>query len=334
MAYQDRKNRSQIQFLPSVPGIPLNIPTALTVLRGNLILTGSITISGGTTNGTPQGAGGPINLIKRIKIQANPAPGSAWPGGDIVDCSARSLLLNAQLQHFGKFIGEQSGSVLGNGAPGTYPIYLSIPIYWADTNLRFNQTATGLYTGADAYSSIQLQVATGGATDCFAGTDRVWTYNLQLQWWDNRFDISPGANALALFQEDHLLPIGAANQRLADSAMPQDGLFLSWSIFAEQNQPAFALSDALLNRLTCYGPTWNYDEFYQDIRQVMYDDEWLDPSQNGAGLFHIDMTQGIIQNANPAAGILTQFNVNNPSGSFLDELRIFTRRVYPVTTGN
>jgi hypothetical protein len=66
----------------------------------------------------------------------------------------------------------------------------------------------------------------------------------------------------------------------------------------------------------------------------MYDDEWLDPSANGAGLYHIDMTNGIIQNANPAAGLLPMINVNNPSGSYLDQLRVFTRRVYQVQAGS
>jgi hypothetical protein len=46
------------------------------------------------------------------------------------------------------------------------------------------------------------------------------------------------------------------------------------------------------------------------------------------------MTEGVIQNSNPAAGLLEQYNVNNPSGSFLDQLRIFTRRVYQVQTGS
>lgn len=333
MAYENRENRIQQQFLPNSTAITLPIPPNFSILQGKVILTGTITIAGGTTNGTVQGEGGPINLIKRIRVVGNPAPGSAYPGGWLVDCSARSLLRWAQLQHFGKFFGELSGSTLGSGAAGTYPIYLAIPIYWADTNLR-NQVATALYADPTAYTSLQVQIATGGPTDCFAGTDRAWAFNLQLQWQDDRVAVVPSSPAVALFQEDHLLPIGAANTRLFDPAMPQDGAFLSWTLMAEQNQPAYALSDALLNRLTVMGPTFSFDEFWQDIRQKMYDDEWLDPSQNGAGLFHVDMTNGVIQNANPAANLSQQISVNNPSGSFLDQLRIFTRRVYQVQSGS
>jgi hypothetical protein len=332
MAYENRENRVQLPFLPNASAITLPIPPNFSILQGRVILTGTVTIAGGTTNGTVQGEGGPINLIKRIRVVANPAPGSAYPGGWLVDCSARALERWAQFQHFGKFIGEQAGSTLGSGAAGVYPIYLSIPIYFADTNLR-NQVQTALYADSSAYSSLQVQIATGGITDCFAGNDRTVTYNLQVQWDDDRVDITPSATPIVLFQEDHLIQIGAANTRLNDPALPQDGAFLSWSLFAEQGA-AYNLSDALLNRITVMGPTWNFDEYAQDIRQKMYDDEWLDPSANAAGLYHIDMSNGIIQNSNPAAGLLPMINVNNPSGAYLDALRMFTRRWYAVQSAS
>jgi hypothetical protein len=326
MAYTNEQNRIQQQFLPSVNNITLPIAPNLSILSGHLTLVGTVTIAGGTTNGTVQGEGGPVNLLKRVRVVGNPAPGSIYPGGNIVDSSVRSLLRNAQFQDSGKFIGEQSGSVLGNGAAGTYPIYLSVPIYWADSNLR-QQVATALYADPSAYASLQLQVDTGGATDCFAGTDRDWTFALNLEWDDDRVDTTPGSPAFSLFQEDHIIQIGAANARLNDAAMPQSGAFLSWQVLAEQGQ-YYQLSDALLNELRVEAPTWLYDKYAQDIRQQMYNDVWLDPSQNGAGLYYVDQTKGIIQNYNPAAGILPYFNVNNPSGAFLDRLRVFTRRVY------
>ena len=328
MAYENRENRVQLPFLANATAITLPVPPNFSILQGKLILTGTVTISGGTTNGTLIGEGAPINLISRIRVVANPAPGSGYPGGWLVDASPRSLLRFAQLNHFGAMIGEQSGSTLGSGGAGVYPIYLAIPIEFADVNLR-QQVATALYADPSAYSSIQIQVATGGATSCFAGTDRTWTYNLQLQWWDDRIDITPASPAVALVQEDHLVQIGAANTRLNDPSLPQDGAFLSWTIFAEQGTYN-TLSDAILNRVTVMGPTWSFDEFYQDTRQKMYDDEWLAPTSNGAGLFHIDMTNGILQNSNPAAGLLPMISVNNPSGSYLDQLRVFTRRVYQV----
>lgn len=332
MAYENCENRSQVQFLPNSNNIVLPIPPNLSILRGNLILTGTVTIADGTTNGAVVGDGGPQNLIKRVRIIANPASGSAFPGGWIVDCSGRSLLHYAQMQR-GKYVGEQSGSVLGNGAAGTYLIYLSIPIYFADDNLRAN-VATALYAGLDAYSSLQVQVQTGGATDCFSGTDRTWTYNLLLQWDDKRVDITPPATTVALFQESHVVPIFGANARLVDQQLPQDGAFLQWLVMAEQNQPGYELSDAILQRLTIQGPTYSFDEYPQDIRQRMYDDSWIDPSQNAAGLYMMDMTEGVIQNANPAAQLVPWFNVLNPSGPGLDQLSVYTRRVYTVQQGS
>ena len=332
MAYLDRKNRSQTPFLPSNSNIVLEIPPNYSILQGKLILTGTVTIAGVTNAGTVVGEGGPINLIKRIKVVANPSGGSQYPGGYLVDASARALLRWAQLNHGGVFIGEQSASTLGNGANGTYSIYLAIPLYFADPNLRQNY-ATALYADVSAYQSLQVQVATGAITDCFAGNNGTVTYNLQLQWWDERLDIVPGNTAMALFQEDHLVQIGAANTRLPDPALPQDGSFLSWTILAEQSS-AYTLSDAILNRLTVFGPTWSFDEYAQDIRQKMYDDEWLAASANGAGLYHIDMTDGPLQNMNPATGLLPQISVNNPSGTYQDQLRMFTRRVYLVNQGS
>jgi hypothetical protein len=331
MAFEDRANRTQIPFIPSAQSQVLPIGPNLTILQGKLILSGTIVISGGTTNGTVSGEGGPINLIKRVRIVGNPASGSPFPNGYLVDASARSLLRWAQEQHFGLFVGEQSGSVLGNGAAGAYNIYLAIPIYFR--NLR-GQTNSGLYADPSAYQSLQAQIVTGTSTDCFAGTDRNWAFNLQLQWQDDRADIVPGSTAICLFQEDHLLPIGAANTRLNDNGMPTTGAFLTWLLMAEQNQPAYALSYAILNKVTVRGQTYYFEEFAQDIRQKMYDDQWLNPGANGAGLYHVDMSLGSLQNANPASGLLIELNVNNPSGTYLDQLRVFTRRYYTVQTGN
>ena len=327
MAVTNRKNRGPQIFQPSFNGLTLEIPNGQYIQRGKVILKGSVTIAGGTTNGTAVGEGGSINLIKLIEIVCNPAGGGnmIYPGGNVVYATPRSLLHWAQMQT-GKFVGEMSGSTLGNGAPGTYPIYLSIPIFFSDENLR-NQVQTALPADASIFSSIQLQVSTGGATDCFAGTDRVWTYNLQVQWDDSRVDMAAPANPMILFQEDHSLLIQAAMTRLNDPGMPNTGEFLSWLVMGLQGT-SYTLSDAILNRVTAQSQTWDFDEFAQDIRADMYECQWLDPSQNAAGLYMIDQTEGIIQNRNPAPGMLKWFDVNNPSGASLDQLLIFTRRVY------
>lgn len=333
MAYNDRRNRSQQVFLPSSQ-VVLDIPQGFSILRGKVIITGTVTIAGGTTSGALIGDGGPTNLIKRIRVVGNPAPGSAYPAGWLVDATPRALLRWQQmLGDWGVYMAEQSGSVLGSGAAGTYPIYFAIPINFADPTLR-NNYQTALYADASAYRSLQLQVLTGGSTDCFQGTDRTWTYNLQVQWEDNRLDITPSNPATALIQESHLIQIGAANTRLNDPSLPKTGGFLTWLLLCEQGQPGYTLSDAILSRVTVQGRNWFFDEYAQDIRQEMYDNGWLNPSSNGAGLYLIDQAEGMIQNSNDAGGLEPMISVLNPSGSYLDQINMFTRRVYTVSQGS
>ena len=282
-----------------------------------MILTGSVVISGGSTNGTVQGEGGPINLINRIKIQCNRAAGSRYPGGLLVDCTPQSLLRYATIEHQGKFIGELSASTLGNGAAGTYLIYLSIPIYFADSRTvesdanRSQCRLAGLDRRADLYGDPGQSRSRGAQNlqNCFAGNDR--TLNMTgctIQWVDDRLGLT--SDTIPMVQEDHDLLITAAQTRLVDPGMPQDGSFTSWLVLAKQsvNQN---LADTLLNRVTVVAPTLSLDQYAQDIRQQMYDDGWFDPSQSGVGQFFMDFTNGLLQNSNPSAGIAAKFDVNN-----------------------
>jgi hypothetical protein len=331
MAFEDRKNRFQIPFVQDTK-LFFTIPPGGKILQGRLILTGTVTLSGVSSDGVVNGEGAPINLIQRIKVFATAAGGSRYPGGTIVDCTPRSLLRYAIAQHNGKFIGEQSGSTLGGGANGVYSIYLSIPIYFADSTLR-NNIATALNAdiqdaqGNQIYSSIQVEVDTGDVTSCLTGWAGTQAFNLAIQWDDDRLGLPGDTNVL--YQEEHVQLIGAAQQRMLDYAMPQSGNFTQWLIMAEAAGSAYTLADTILQRATMSSGTFNFDEYNQDIRQKMLDDEWLDPSQSAAGLFFIDWTNGTLNNSNPAAGIQAQYQVANPSGSNLDQLRFYTRRFYP-----
>jgi hypothetical protein len=324
MKNSDKRNRFTQQFNPISQNI-FTLPLGGKILQGNIILTGSITISGGTTSGTAVGDGGPVNLIRRIKVNAIPAAGSRYPGGKIVDCSPRALLRYAIFQHAGKYFDAQTGAGLGSGAAGTYNVYMTIPIYWADSNLR-RQVTTALNADPTAYQTIQVEVDTGTATDCFTGTDRVWNFsNLQVQWLDERENFS--GDTLVRFQEDHVFFIQQANKRALDNGMPLDGNFESILYLAEQGA-SLTLADTILNRVTMAGSTLDYDQYAQDIRQQMIDDEWLDPSQSAAGHFFIDFTDGLVGGAVPAGDLQIQLDVNNPSGASLDDLRVYTRRLF------
>lgn len=330
MAFSDRKNRVQYPFTPDSK-LFFTLPPGGKILQGRLIIAGTIVVSGGSVNGVMVGEGGPVNLIQRIKVVATPAGGSRYPGGTIVDCIPRSLLRYGIAQHGGKYMGEQSGSTIGNGANGTYPIYLSIPLYFADSTMR-NMIASALNAdildsgGLPIYSSLQVEVDTGDLTSCFAGNNATVNWSgLTIQWDDDRLGLVGDTNVL--YQEDHTALIGGAQSRMLDPAMPQSGAFTVWQIMAEAGGN-YTLSDAILQRVTATSSTFNFDEYAQDIRQKMIDDEWLDPSQSGIGLYLIDFTDGTLNNANPAAGILAQFQVANPSGVNMDQLRFYTRRFY------
>jgi hypothetical protein len=330
MAFEDRKNRFQIPFVPDSK-LFFTVPPGGKILQGRLILTGTVTLVGGAA-GVLVGEGGPINLIQRIKIFATAAGGSRYPGGTIVDCTPRSLLRYAITQHSGKFVGEQAASTLGNGAPGVYAIYLSVPIFFADQGVR-NNVATALNAdiqdanGNPIYTSIQVEVDTGDITSCYSGNTAVATYALSVQWDDDRLGLAGDTNVL--YQEDHVQLIGAAQQRMLDYAMPQSGNFTQWLIMAESAGGAYTLVDTILQRASMSSGTFNFDEYAQDIRQKMLDDEWVDPSQSAAGLYFIDWMNGTLNNSNPAAGIQAMYQVANPSGSNLDQLRFYTRRFYP-----
>lgn len=329
--FEDRYNRISQPFQLGQT-MTLNINPGDKILSGQVIITGTATIAGGTTNGTPICEGGPVGLVKQIRIVANKAAGSRYPGGPLVKCRPQTLLRYAITERSGKFVAEQSGSTFGAGAAGVYPFYLSIPIYFADSlNRNYQQTALNAdqvdTTGAPIYSALQLQVDfITLLSEIFSGSDRVLTINANLQWKDDRlalpYDTTP------LVQEDHLDIIQAANTEHVDQSMPNDGAFVSWLILEQEGSPTFQLASTLLNKLTLRGATINFQENAADITQKMLDDGLWDPSQAIAGQKFLDFGHGLLANSNPAAGLQHVMDVNNPSGAGLDRLLIYTRRVF------
>jgi hypothetical protein len=331
MAFGDKKNRLTTPFVPNSK-IIFTLPLGGKIMEGKIALVGNLGVTGGTANGVVYGEGGPTNLIRRVIVNANPAAGSRYPGGKIVDMSPRSLLRYACMQHNGKFIAEQNGSVIGSGANGNYNgLYESVPIYFADAVLR-NSIQTALNTDPGAYASVQVEVDTGDLTTCFPGNNGVPNWSgLTLQWIDDRVALSGDTNVL--YQEDHTFLIPATQQRAFDQLMPQDGAFLSWLILQEQGVSA-TLADTLLNRVQVDGTPIGYDKWLQDIRQKMLDDEWIDPAQNAAGMAFIDWTDSSLGNTIMANSLQTRFQVTNVSGANLDDLLISTRRVFAPAPAN
>ncbi len=330
MAVVQRKNRATKPFVANSKVI-FTVPLGGKIRMGKVVLQGSIVVSAGSTNGTAVGQAGPANLAKRIIVTATPAANSRYPGGKIVDCNPRSLLQYGIFQHNGKIVIEQAASVLGSGAAGTYTIYMSYPIYFADATLR-NSYSTCLNTDPGTYASLQVEVDTGDLKSCFSGNDRTVDFSgLTVQWVDDR--IAFDGDTLVRYQEDHVALIAATQERMLDEAMPQDGNFESWLLMGEASAQQ-NLSDSLLQRVTVEGPTIGFDQYAQDIRQQMLDDEWIDPSQTATGLWFIDWTDTTIGNTVPAGGLQSKFKVTNVSGANLDDLLVYTRRVFsPAPAG-
>jgi hypothetical protein len=338
MSYGNYKNRANTQFLPNTTRT-LSVPLNNFILDGWLLLRGSITLGAlnaagaSGTSGTVAGEGGPINLIKRIKLFANPADKSIYPGGLLVSATPRSLLRWDAAATLGKFFAELAASALGSGAANTYDIYLPIPINFADTNLR-QQVATALNANSYAYQSLQFQIETADVAACFTGNDRVVTQSLVLEWIDRRVDLMAPVNPVVLYQTDHLVPIVGANEVMTDGQMPSNGNLLTMLVMAETGLPAATLTDTILNKIRIESPSFSYELKAKDIRYNMIHTAWASPEQaeSKAGLFLLDFTEGTLSRWLPTDQLALSYDVLNPGGATLDSLRVFTRVVEQVVT--
>jgi hypothetical protein len=344
MAYEDNYGtRAEQPIYPGVPNV-FNLNPGLNVTRMWLELDATVTITGATGGalGTPIGDAAIANLaasrlIRRIKVLASPGAGSRYPKGPLVDCSPRSLLRFAMPQREGKLFGDLNGNgSLGNGANGSYEIFMTLPIYFSDeANLngsQMNSTALNLNArdsqGLPVYSAVQVKVDIANSlTELFSGSTGDMAIAGMLRYGDKRLDLS-GADTLPMKQEDHIAMIRGEQEQFPDQLLPLDGAFTQWLIMAEQNQPAHTLSDALIKRLEIKGNQLLFHKKWQEMRQAMLDEGFFDPSQTLTGLSYIDWTDGILQNSNAAAGMQAYYSVLNPSGSGLDQLRVYTRRVF------
>lgn len=336
MAFEDRYNRAQFPFQLGQP-VVFNLNKGANVLRGNVIITGVLTITNAGAAGTPIGEPTQVimNLIRRIKVIGNRAAGSRYPNGALVDCTPQTLLRYAIVERQGKFVGELLGvGALGGGVAGAYTFYISVPIYFGDTMNNNNvQTALNMNPadskGNPIYNAVQVQIFTAAAlTELFSGTGGTMAVVAQVQWKDDRLGLT--GDTLPLIQEDHEALILAPNERFVDPQMPTDGNFNQWLILARQNVPGLALSNAIVNRLEILGSSLNFKEEALDIQQAMLDDGLYDASQSMTGQYFLDWTKGILGNANAAPGLQHKISINNPSGAGLDSLVVYTRRWFPL----
>lgn len=324
------KNRISKPFIKNSK-VPLSMNLGGKVRSGHVIVSGTVVVSGGTTSGVKVGPGAPAGLLRRIIVTATPSANSRYPGGRIVNCDAWSLLLDGIFRHSGKFVAELRGSTLGDGAAGTYDVYFSVPIYWADSTMRPSY-ASSLNTDDGVYDSVQISVETADLANCFTGNDRDVDYTaLNVMWVDDKINM-PG-DTLVRYIEDHDFIIASTRDRAIDEAMERDGSYESW-LFISKQSAAQTLSDDLFRKLLLDGPTVGVEMWADDIRQRMIDDEWVDPAQDVTGLHYFDFTDGVFQNTIDARTLTTRLDVTNVSGANLDTITVMTRRVVaPVPAG-
>jgi hypothetical protein len=324
MKLADRKNRHEKPFVAD-SRVPFTLDLGGKILKAYLIIRGTVTLAGGTTSGAVAGRGGPSNLIKKIVVRCTGA-GRRYPDTVAVDCTPDELL-TYDICQYGKFSSDLGAVDLGDGDAGTYEIYTSIPIYFADSNYR-RQYATGMNADPNAFSAIQVEVQTGDIKNCFIGNDRTATYNLTLEWRDER-DNSMSGDTLILVQEGHTALINAAQDRFTDGSMPKDGAFLFWHLMTEVNAPTVrTLSDAILDKVVIEGENFSLDLKERDLRQTLITDGWYDKAQTATGQYVIEFTDGMITRAVPARTLDAKFKVLNPTGANLDGLHFYTRRVF------
>lgn len=247
----DFKNRQRETFVE-------NGTLTYDVLRGGYIekivmmLRGSLTVAGGTVNGTSLGEN-PGNLLQRFFVDAAPI-------GQIKSLSPRSLIRNT-IFDYGRLISDTALT----GAAGTFTILQPFFLHFALPTL-ISPIEAALESAA--FTSIQVRALLGGRDTQFAGNDRTFTYtSLNLDLLDQR-EVMSGRTAV-VFEDDIFRLISSANTRFSISDFPLGQRYLDQLyVFETTNQ---ALSDAIMNRLTVQsGGAVFADAFEDDFRMESF----------------------------------------------------------------
>jgi hypothetical protein len=317
--------KAPTQYFQKNTTLPFNLPLGGKVGVGYVVLDGPVTVSGGTTNGTAVDEGAFADLITNIILRVIPSPGSRYPSGEVVNCSPRGLMRRA-ITEYRKFMPDLLTPAF-TGALGTYQVYTVIPIFFADPNVA-RQWSTALNADPFAYQTLQLEVETGDISTIFAGNDRSLDVSqLQVRWFDERHMYQ--GDTYALFQEDHRTFIPQAKRDFVDGALSTQGNYLDWLIMTEVGSAA-SLQDSILNRLKISSGdnSFYYEMEAKDIRAKMFTGNWYDLAQPALGQYLIDFVDGNIAAAVSASGLSATFDINMVSGSNVDALHLFTRRLF------
>lgn len=321
------------QYFQKNTTMEISIPLNGKIDVGYVVLDGDVTIADPAlpavpAAGTLKGLPGPAGLIKEVRVDANPAPGSRYPGGPVVKMSPIALLYQAILQQT-KFINDLFGQTFtpaagAMGDPGVYAVHTEIPIFFTDFNKRRGML-TQLNGDPRAYDYIALQIDTGDLSTIMVGTNRsIDTTALKVSWRDERYNL-PG-DRIVLFQEDHRQLIAAAQTDLKAEGLRKEGAYLDWMLLTEVGASQI-LADTLLNKLTINSSARDIVAKWEEIRAKMFRDGWYDASQDAVGQFFIDLCLGDPALAVPATDIKAEIDTNMVSAANVDALRFITKRI-------
>lgn len=278
---------------------------------------GSLVVTGGTANGTSKGEN-PAGSVQRFDVDA--VVGSIYPAGKLKTLSARSVLLRQVLDEGYKKNDLLLGANGYNGAAGTYTFNQPYSLKWAlPGNLRSAETSLK----TDAYSSIGLQITTGGRDNQFTGNDRAFNWNGVYFDILHRRELMNQITAV-LFESDVAIPLQGANSRQSiKNELPQDWPFLDFLLYTESTA-AKTLVDTILNRVTMFeGNTQFFDQYDEEIKVMQ--EKYFQRLESMDGLYYLPIAQdGLQLGARANVGIIA--DLADPAAG-TDVVTVVTRRV-------
>ncbi len=226
------------------------------------IVRGSLTISGGTANGTSLGEN-PGNLFcQRIEVNADPAAGSGYPGGQLVSAGPRTLLRRRVFDR-GFYQNDYYQAAGITGAAGTFSFALPFEIPFALPRL-VKPFDTALRLGA--YADVMMKITNGSRAAQFSGNDRTFDYSAMV--WDivEYREYAGDYASLVLYNDDKLIPVNNSSARFpVNSELQQPEAFLDALWIGETTNQV--LSDGVINRVQLFtGTELFYDQETNHIK--------------------------------------------------------------------
>lgn len=323
----------KLQFVKNAPLVhPVTITPGWLLMGLRIFLRGAVTLSGGTANGTLVGDN-PGQLLGRITVDADPIPGGYYNGGNIVRLTPRSIKIRRKfdrgtLQPDLKTAAGPDGSAATTNLNSPFEIWFAYPrlIRPVETALRLDQ-----------FANIVLTVNTQDMPTMRTGNDRTQDYSALFVEIQEIREYAPDYFPEATpYQSDTLAILQAANNRLLlDAELPKTESYIDAVIYTETTNQA--LADTILNRLTAFSGTDQFDDSFADHLKSYVTDSITDQAESLVGCYYEPMVQGLTENAGLLNGALPdvklQMDVSNPGGAGNDRVNVAHRRVSPRKGG-